>query len=209
MASEGSITRLIYEMRAGNAAAADGLWQHFFPQLIEFARRKLRGCHGFVDDEEDVALSAMNRFFRAAQEGRYPSLADRNALWCLLLQITNHRLLNLHRDETRQRRGGGRVGGLVAAPACGSPHGQRPEIPVPDDVPTPEFASMMAEECRRLLELLDDAELRTIAVAKMEGYTNAEIAAQLNRSERTVERRLRLIRDRWSLEWERTGQADH
>jgi DNA-directed RNA polymerase specialized sigma24 family protein len=68
---------------------------------------------------------------------------------------------------------------------------------------------MMAEECRRLLELLDDAELRTIAVAKMEGYTNAEIAAQLNRSERTVERRLRLIRDRWSLEWERTGQADH
>jgi DNA-directed RNA polymerase specialized sigma24 family protein len=206
MASEGSITRLIYEMRAGNSAAADGLWQHFFPQLIEVARRKLRGCHGLVDDEEDVALSAMNRFFRAAQQGRYPSLADRNALWCLLLQITNHRVLNLHRDETRQRRGGGRVGGAVAASAGGSPNSHRPEMPVRDDVPTPEFASMMADECRRLLELLDDAELRTIAVAKMEGYTNAEIASQLNRSERTVERRLRLIRDRWKLEWERAGQ---
>jgi DNA-directed RNA polymerase specialized sigma24 family protein len=208
MASEGSITRLIYEIRAGNSAAADGLWQHFFPQLMEFARRKLRGCPGLVADEEDVALSAMNRFFRAAQQGRYPSLADRHALWCLLLQITNHRLLNLQRDESRQRRGGGRVGGPAAPPACGCADSQWLELPVIDDIPTPEFAAMMAEQCRRLLELLDDAELRTIAVAKMEGYTNAEIAAQLNRSERTVERRLRLIRDRWMLEWERAGQAN-
>jgi DNA-directed RNA polymerase specialized sigma24 family protein len=132
-------------------------------------------------------------------------LADRNALWFLLLQITNHRVLNLQRDETRQRRGGGRVRGPVAASAGGSADSHGPAMLPKDDVPTPEFAAMMADECRRLLELLDDAELRSIAVAKMEGYTNAEIASQLNRSERTVERRLRLIRDRWKLEWERAG----
>jgi DNA-directed RNA polymerase specialized sigma24 family protein len=209
MASEGSITRLIREVRAGDPAAAEGLWQRYFPQLVQVARQKLQGRFGLVDDEEDVALSAMDRFFRAAQQGRYPSLADRHELWCLLLQITNHRLFNLQRDETRQRRGGGRVGGPVAASASGSANGQRPELPLADDVPTPEFAAMMADECRRLLELLDDAELRAIAVAKMEGYTNAEIASQLNRSERTVERRLRLIRDRWRLEWqlfEHTGR---
>jgi hypothetical protein len=39
------------------------------------------------------------------------------------------------------------------------------------DSPTPEFAVIMADECGRLLGQLDD-DLRKIAVAKMEGFTN-------------------------------------
>jgi DNA-directed RNA polymerase specialized sigma24 family protein len=54
-----------------------------------------------------------------------------------------------------------------------------------------------------LLESLGDAVLRSIAVWKMEGYTNAEIAARLGCVEVTVERRLRLIRDTWAREFER------
>jgi DNA-directed RNA polymerase specialized sigma24 family protein len=68
------------------------------------------------------------------------------------------------------------------------------------DVPTPEFAAMMAEECRRLLEGLDNADQETLAVAKMEGYTNEEIAKRLACSVRTVERQLRLIRKKWQEE---------
>jgi hypothetical protein len=48
-----------------------------------------------------------------------------------------------------------------------------------------------------LLDLLDDDELRTIARGKMEGYTNAELAGQLGCLERTVERKLRVIRGLW------------
>ncbi len=208
MSSEGSVTRLIHEIRAGNQAAADLLWQRYFPQLVHFARAKLQGLSRLVEDEEDVALSAMNRFFVAAQQGRYPSLAGRDDLWCLLLRIANRRLLNLRRDETTQRRGGGRDGrNLTLDPRDPSDQSEF-ALPLADDTPTPEFAAMMADECRRLLELLDDAELRAIAVAKMEGYTNAEIAAQLDRSERTVERRLRLIRDRWKLDWQSGRRGD-
>jgi DNA-directed RNA polymerase specialized sigma24 family protein len=47
---------------------------------------------------------------------------------------------------------------------------------------------------------LGDAELREIALAKMVGYTNAEIAAKLGCAEVTVERRLRLIRKTWEKE---------
>ena len=43
----------------------------------------------------------------------------------------------------------------------------------------PEFAAMMAEECRRLLDSLDDDALRQVAISRMEGYNNDEIAAQL------------------------------
>ena len=66
--------------------------------------------------------------------------------------------------------------------------------------PTPAFAAQVAEECRRLLERLDSAELRDVALRKVEGYSNEEIADQLGCGLRTVERRLRLIRSIWEQE---------
>src|SRR5262249_51516412 len=42
--------------------------------------------------------------------------------------------------------------------------------------PGPEFAAQMADECGRLLERLDDAELRAGGLGEMGGYTNPRIA---------------------------------
>jgi DNA-directed RNA polymerase specialized sigma24 family protein len=64
--------------------------------------------------------------------------------------------------------------------------------------PSPEFAAEVADECRHLLGLLPDAQLRSIALWKMEGYTNAEIAEKLGYVRVTIERRLRLIRSIWA-----------
>ena len=58
----------------------------------------------------------------------------------------------------------------------------------------------MAEEFRRLIEMLPDAELRTLAVWKMEGHSNEEIAARWGCVVRTVERRLKVIRSLWAGE---------
>ena len=53
------------------------------------------------------------------------------------------------------------------------------------------------EEFQRLLARLPSEELRAIALWKMEGHTNAEIAALLGCTTVTVERRLQLIRATW------------
>jgi hypothetical protein len=66
--------------------------------------------------------------------------------------------------------------------------------------PTPEFAAQVAEECRRLLDLLGDETLRQVAVWKMEGYTNDEIAGRLSCSRRTVTLKLEAIRIIWGGE---------
>jgi DNA-directed RNA polymerase specialized sigma24 family protein len=58
----------------------------------------------------------------------------------------------------------------------------------------------VAEECRRLLAQLGDAQFRQVAVRRMEGYTVEEIAAELGRVPRTVKRWLRLIRQVWEQE---------
>ena len=108
MPSGGSITHWIREVREGDSRAAAALWDRYFPQLVRLAKKKLQGVPGQMADEEDVALSAMNRFYQAAEEGRYPELADRDGLWRLLFQITVHRAIDLRRSENRQRRGGDR-----------------------------------------------------------------------------------------------------
>jgi DNA-directed RNA polymerase specialized sigma24 family protein len=58
----------------------------------------------------------------------------------------------------------------------------------------------MAEESQRLLGSLGDTELESVALWKMEGFTNQEIAGKLACGLRSVERKLRLIRTIWAQE---------
>ena len=66
--------------------------------------------------------------------------------------------------------------------------------------PTPEFVVMIAEETARKLGSLPDAALRQVAVLRMEGHSNQEIAAKLGCVARTVERKLDVIRSLWDGE---------
>ena len=114
--------------------------------------------------------------------------------------ITARKAMAQANRQGRQKRGGGRVveeavlfgHGLVDAD--GSMAGLER---IAAEGPSPEFAAMMAEECRRLLDSLDDDSLRQVAVSRMEGYNNDEIADQLGCARRTVARRLDLIRKTW------------
>ena len=63
--------------------------------------------------------------------------------------------------------------------------------------PTPELAAQAADEVQRLLGMLPKEEVRSVALLKLEGCTNAEIADRLGCAEVTVERRLSLIRSLW------------
>jgi len=201
MSSEGSVSRWIGQLQAGDHAAAQKLWEGYFHRLVGLARKKLQGQSRRAADEEDVALSAFDSFCRGAEQGRFPQLRDRDNLWRLLVAITVRKAFNLVRDEHRQKRGGGAVLGESAL--LGPDNSSLRENgldQVPDREPTPEFAAQVAEQCRRLLDSLGDPELRRIALWKMEGYTTEQIAACLQRAPRTVERKLQLIRMLWEKE---------
>jgi DNA-directed RNA polymerase specialized sigma24 family protein len=190
------VSQWLGRLRAGEHAAAQPLWERYFRRLVVLARAKLKGGPRRAADEEDVALSAFDSFCRAAARGRFPQLSDRDDLWHLLVVLTARKACDLLRREGRHKRGGGR---------SPDPRPVRPGEPDPLEQvlgrePTPEFAAQVAEECRRLLALLGNAELEQVALAKMEGYTTEEIARRLGRTSRTVERKLQLIRDIWQAE---------
>ena len=197
MSSDDSISGWIDEVKRGNPAGAEAIWQRCFPELVRFARDRLGGLPRRAADEEDVALSALDSFFRAAQRGRFPELAGRDALWRLILQMTARKATDFVRHEIRRARGGGQVIGESALGDAGTTSGERGLAEIADSGLAPDIAVAFTDECRRLLSQLEP-ELQQVALAKMEGFSNEEIAAKLDCSLRTVERRLHLIRSVWA-----------
>src|SRR4051794_28753799 len=159
MSSDGSVTRWLGQIRAGDAAAAQPLWERYVRRLVGLARQKLRGRPGRAADGEDVALSAFDSFCRNAERGRFPELAGRDSLWRLLVVITARKAAHLVRDEGRRKRGGG-----AAGPADGASLDE-----LLSREPTPAFAAQAAEEYERLLAGLGDPELASVAGWRMEG----------------------------------------
>ena len=150
-----------------------------------------------VSDEEDVALSAFHSLYEGIREGRFPRLDDRDDLWRLLVHLTACKALDRHRQECRQKRGGGAVhreSDLLARAGDGSRSLLDELI---GSEPSPEFAAMVAEEYRRRIETLAEPALRLIAERKLACLTNQEIASELGVSLRTVTLKLELIRKRW------------
>jgi DNA-directed RNA polymerase specialized sigma24 family protein len=198
---EGSVTRWIGDLKAGEAEAAQPLWERYFARLVRLARGKLQGDRrrAGAADEEDVALSAFHSVCLGAARGRFPRLTDRDDLWKLLVVITSRKAADQVQHERRLKRGGGRVVGEA---------GLAGEVPDDDGdegglaraigrEPTPEFAAQVAEECRRLLDRLGDETLRRVALRRMEGYTDEEIAGLLGCTRRTIVRKLDRIRRIW------------
>ena len=193
MSSDVSVTRLIGMLKQGDRVASQQLWEAYFGRLVGLARARLKNTVLRVADEEDVALSAFDSFFRRAERGQFPQLQDRDDLWQLLFVLTVRKAINLVHYQGRKSRGGGRVQSLEDLEALGADQ-------ILGTEPSPELAAQMTEECQRLLARLGDETLRAVALWKMEGYTNIEIAAKLGCVEQTVERKLRAVRQVWSNE---------
>ena len=197
-----AITQWIEQLREGDSDAAERLWQRYFQQLVQLARRRLGDAGRAVADEEDVALSAFKSFCLGAREGRFPKLTDRDSLWSLLVAITAHKSTDLIRHQNRRKRGGQ---GVTAPDLDGSRRDLDIErlSKIIHAQPTSEFAAQISEQFDLLLSKLDRAEdpdLIKIALEKIQGESTADIAQQLGCVRRTVERKILLIRKVWDEE---------
>jgi DNA-directed RNA polymerase specialized sigma24 family protein len=103
------------------------------------------------------------------------------------------------KHEKAARRGGGNVRSLEALRGQSS-NSDRPPAHVVGRVPTPAEVAEIIENCCRLLDSLNDKTLRDVALAKMEGYTNEELADRLELAVPTIERKLGRIRRIWGKE---------
>lgn len=189
-----SVTGWIGLLKAGEQGAVQQqLWNRYFQQLVSMARTKLVGSPRGMEDEEDAVLNALNSFFRRVPHGQFPQLNDRTDLWFLLVKLTSRKAANQRRRALALKRGRGQF--ILNQEDRTSDDGIARLI---GKEPTPAMVMETVEEARRLLDLLDKAPLRRVAELKLDGYANREIAEELGVIERTVERRLALIRKLWT-----------
>ncbi len=196
--SEHMVTAWIDELKTGSGDAAQRIWERYFQRVVQLARNRMGHSPRRAADEEDVGLSVLDSLCQGVAEGRFPELANRDNLWRLLVVMTARKTINLIHHERRQKRGGGTVRGDSIMPQSDSDSSPPGFDRFMTDEPTPEFAAQVTEEAERRLQSLGDETLRSIAIWKMEGYTNEEIAGMLNCTPRTVERKLQAIRSNWS-----------
>ena len=199
MGREGSVTRLIQFLRSGDAAerdlAARLIWQRYFRDLLELARNNLNKRIRRREDEEDVLQSMYKSFCLRQQRGEF-DLASRDALWKLLVTITLRKARNAAKKQMREKRDVGRE--QTISDQDDGESGQWVLEQMDCSGPSPAEAALLNEALERRLEVLDDAQLREIALWRLEGYTNGEIAARLDCTERSIERRMERIRSKWT-----------
>ena len=195
-----SVTGWIEQLKQGSDKAAHDLWQRYFEQVVAVARQRLGSGPRRTADEEDVAVSVFDSLYRGAAEGRFDRLTDRQDLWMLLLAITRQKAVDEIRRRTRKKRGGGEVRGESVFVSAGETEGGVGLEQFCKEAPNAELLISAQEECDRLLSLLRDDKLRIIALLRLEGFSNEEIAEQSGVSTRTIERKLQLIRDTWEAE---------
>jgi len=183
MPSPDPITLWIAQLKEGEEAVVRELLERYFQRLVQLARARLRGRPGLAAYDEDVALSAFKSLCLGAEAGRFPRLNDRDDLWRLLALLTVRKAIDLQRRRKRE-----------------VPLGEGAIEQLLSEEPNPELAEELSDECRRLLDRLEDPQLRTVALWKVEGYSNEEIADRLGCVVRSVERKMQRIRLLWEEE---------
>lgn len=188
-----SVTGWVKLVKLGDDEAARRLWDRYFRRIAGIARRRLAGLDAPFD-EEDIALSSFDRVIRAIRSDGLDDPVDRFEFWGLLRVSAQRRTSDRLKMEGAAKRGGGR------GPHESNPKRYRSEISLDRlaaEMDDPQVAMAMSEACRHLLDSLQDQELEQVAIWKLEGLTNDEIAANLGYSRRTVQRMVRNIRTLW------------
>ena len=195
--SNSSVTQWLQELRSGSDTAVTQIWERYFSRLTFIARKYFSTTPRRMPDEEDVVINAFQSFFHRVKEDQFHHLADRRDLWQILVMLTCRKAIKQSLHERRQKRVSGRIRAESAIP---DPNKQTAELninSVAGAAPTPEFVVMMIQQCELLIKHLPNERLREIALLRFEGFANSEIAERLSVHERTIERKLNLIRSHW------------
>ena len=190
-----TIATMLLKLREGDEQAAYDLWARFFHQLLSHCRLRLRPNTKSVRDEEDIVLSAMKSFCIGLRRGQFPELKGEESLWRLLLTIVVRKIADSHQYQTRQKRNQNKTQSLAEVDLNSNEIGA-----LVDRELSPQLAAECSEEVERLMYSLEHEDLKTVAVMKMEGFTNQEIATQFRCSLTSIERKLRTIRLIWQQE---------
>jgi RNA polymerase sigma factor (sigma-70 family) len=185
-----SFQDLAARLREGRESAAEQVVREYTNRLIGLARKRLPSDITAKVDPEDVLQSALNSFFERYKDGQFDKVDSRDAFWRLLAQITARRCNRKIDEFFAECRDVRRETNFRGATDFSGPDW---DAVAPD--PTASEAAILAETEDKLVRESDPKD-RPIVELTLKGYSVAEIAERVERSERTVERVRKRLRER-------------
>ena len=178
MSPTDSFEGLWSRLRAADAAAAAEVFRRYARRLTALARTRLHGRLRQKVDPEDVVQSVFLSFFPRVAEGEW-DFGGWDSLWAMLALLTwrkcNRQVERYAADKRDLRR-------EAAAPAAAdSDSAWQP----PAHDPRPDEEACLTETLECLMRGLKERE-RHILQLHLQGYSAAEISAQVGRAECTV-----------------------
>ncbi len=192
----GSVTRALNELNSPSQSeqAVQFLWERYFNRLCGFIEGQLYARHKRITSADEVASDAFLALLDGVKKGRFHSVRNRDELWQMLTLIGVRRSVNVRIKHNRQKNGGGKVQGESAFGSRGM--GDLADF-IQRELSPSDYVELQ-EMIEELLNQLPNEQVRQVALLRMSGYSNAEIAERIGRVERTVELKLKLIRSIWS-----------
>ena len=186
---------LIRRFREGQDDAATALYLRYAEKLVRLAERQVYDDVALQADREGIVQSVFRTFFRRVSAGQYDA-ATSDDLWRLILAIALNKIRSTGTWHRAAKRNVSRTRPLqddLAVRAGASPQQEMSLL----------HLRMTIEE---LLEQLPEDQ-RPIILLRIDGCEIADIASQVGRAKRSVERILQKFRQR--LEQVCRGEEDH
>ena len=144
--------------------SAEKLWNTYFGRLRRFAANQMKGMPKIASDEEDITLSVLKSVCLSLRDGRIGKIDDDQGLWHLLVVICKRKIANQYAYQRRAKRDVSR-----AQPFDGEADSLR-KLECQEF--RPEMLLEFKERFEDLLARLEKDTLKTIALAKLQNYTN-------------------------------------
>lgn len=173
-------------------------WERYRVRLLGLLRKQGVKIRHRCGDEEDIVQNAFVSFLRGVASGRIdPHEENDDDLWPLLAVIAKRKAIDRYHFHNCRKRGGGDVLGESAFPCNMGESGSFGIEQMPGGPAVPETLAGLCRHYADLFASLADPTLKQVAVCKLEGFTNEEIAALLDCSRATVVRKLAAVRRIW------------
>jgi len=192
--TKGSVSGWIAKMRQGDPVAIEKLVARYFKKIANFANKRLRRGIRVLDDGEDIAISVLQSITSNSAKGRFPNLQDRDDLWLMMIMIAQHDVIDKQRAAVRRDR-------LSESTLTMTDLLETYNINLDLFLSQKDSHTKLMEiaECwEDLLKTLPDERCRDIAQLKIKGHSNLEIAGLLGLIPKTVDRKIKLIMQRWN-----------
>lgn len=187
---QGTITRLLGILTNGDndakSKAIEKLWNVYIDRLCEIARVTLTKEAARASSDQSMIQSVFDSLQRRAQCGQLMPLSHEDGLWKYLLESINRRAAKLSTD---------------AQPTDTS---EINSTTVPSHVQLSHqeaaFKEPTADGIQEILQKLDGIEgdiTRNVVLLHLQSYTDQQISERLKISQRSVHRKIALVKKMW------------